>query len=312
MTRFEDRLTDLLRQASDGIDVSPALTRTALADARRNQRKTLVLGAGAGLLGTGVVAAGAFALAAPTHQKLEVVPGSSAGALPRGGTTAGCTTDAAVASPPPGDPIAASGLAAKGQLGSAVPVGNVPATALPGGGTTSTTVTATSGKPANIMGGGKPIPSEPAKPAGLDDISLPNPAPGFPLRRDPDSSFVQSGSDGTDSLEWTRFFAVETSAPHVEQLGCGAYGSTPTGPEATIMVVPRFAGDTAGQKVEGSFPVTSTVTARGTTAYVSHQSDKEAYDILQVSTDKWTVIVTGDWGTTVPEMVTLANALQNI
>ncbi|HVU73876.1 MAG TPA: hypothetical protein VHE83_13005 [Mycobacteriales bacterium] len=276
MTRFEDRLTDLLRDASDGVDVSPSLTRTVLADARRAQRKTVVLGAGAGLLGTGVVAAGAFALAAPTHQKLEVAtPGAAAG------TSSG--------------PVVGPTASANG-----IDCGPAPTAKAPG---------ADARAPRGKLG-----PAAPVKPAGLDAISLPDPAPGFPVRRDKDSSFVQSGGDGTEKLEWTRFFAVEQSPVHTQQLGCGSYESSPTGPEATIMVMSRAdVPPSDGRTFEGTIAVDGTTTALGHTAYIGHdKGSDDGWVAVQASNDKWTVIASGDSGTTVDQLVTLIDAIEGI
>ena len=334
MTRFEDRLTDLLREATDGIDVSPGLSRAALVDARRAQRVTVVLGTGAGLVGTGVVAAGALALASPTHQKLVVAPVSAASAsmtspdpckAPVAMPSASPTTSAA-----PTTADAAKRAAAGNHVVHDIPSGpkvgsasGAPTTAgnvvhhMSTGATASEPPTGADAKdPAAQNGLGKPLPGTPPKPAGLDAISLPNPAPGFPLRRsDSDTSFVQSGADATGNLEWTRFFAVETSAPTTTPLPCGGVETGPTGPEATLMVMPnaQVVGADA-QHVEGSFPTDGTTTALGRTAYVTHDgkgSDGSA-TVVEVSNDAWTVIATGDAGTTLPQLVALINAIDGI
>jgi hypothetical protein len=131
-------------------------------------------------------------------------------------------------------------------------------------------------------------------PAALTAVRLPDPAPGFGARRAPDSVGLEAGSsDG--QTHWTAVFLVGQPCAH----------------EATVIVGTMPMPATSGTPTFGATPgpITERPTVDGRPAYVTHDGDQT---ILYFATSRFTVEVVGSRSTTIAELVTLAEALENI
>jgi hypothetical protein len=149
-----------------------------------------------------------------------------------------------------------------------------------------------------VPGPPSPVPTdvkaEGPAPAALVAVRLPDPAPGFGGRRAPDSVSLTSLSS-SDRAYWTADFLV----------------GEPCGHEATVIVGDFPMPATSGIPVFGSSPgpITDHPTVGGRPAFVTHDGDQT---ILYFSTSRFTVQVVGSQTVTVAELVTLAEALENI
>jgi hypothetical protein len=143
------------------------------------------------------------------------------------------------------------------------------------------------------------------KPAGIDAVGLPDPAPGFPIRRWKDDVAPTSGIGTVDRTYYTATFGL---AKYPYATLPGSPGSqVPTGPEVTIFV--------------GDFPLSPAAVAAsdanarvaGATGYLVSGMDKSTptHD-LYFSTGTWTVEIHGFDGVTTAELVALGNALTGI
>lgn len=160
--------------------------------------------------------------------------------------------------------------------------------------------TTASGTPAQPQPGGAPS-------AALTAVSLPDPAPGFPLRRFPDATARTTALDGA---YWAHDFLLGRTPPDCQPLPPAGDGScTPTGPEATVIVLGRAKDIRPGAdgRLYGA-SVTGRRTVDNHTAYVT----QDGGPALLFATGQFTVIVAGSAGTTVNELVTLADALHGL
>jgi hypothetical protein len=246
-------LEQLLREAmTSHTDDVPALRPGAARQALRHSRRSRTMGVAAIGTATVAVTVGVGALAA-TWQ-----PSSTAG-----------SAGAAPASKPAADTPATAPTSA------AV--------------VTSTTVAAVPS--AMVVTGTEVVNKYGPAPAILASVTLPDPAPGFPLRREQDST--EPATFDTDKALWTKAFLVG-------QADAG-------GPEATVMVID---GSTGFQRNPASpSPAVTTVSVGGRPGQVYLSgTDHDVY----FTAVNLTVLVAGDQGATTDEMVALANALQGL
>jgi hypothetical protein len=142
------------------------------------------------------------------------------------------------------------------------------------------------------------IPSE-----ALRHVSLPDPAPGFPMRvPDPKDMIAYSGFGAGSSADyWSTLFKVEQTP---------AKGGVPTGPEASVIVIdgPVSATPDSHNQIDG-LPVIGHRTVSGRPAYVTQDG---AATILTFDTGRFTVDITGDFGATVDQLVALGAALTGL
>src|SRR5207302_785904 len=99
---------------------------------------------------------------------------------------------------------------------------------------------------------------------GLAGVSLPDPAPGFPIRRTPDSKSSHEG------LYMSRIFLVAVRPPTTRTLAPGVTESRPTGQEATVIVACHGAFPTTPDEINAhrQGTVIGTTTARGHAATI--------------------------------------------
>jgi hypothetical protein len=144
--------------------------------------------------------------------------------------------------------------------------------------------------------------------AALEAICLPNPAPGFPLRRGPDTT-TMTGGGLIQTSALTRTFLVGVTPPITTIEANGTILSTPTGPEATVVVARDGAFPTTPEAVgaAGVYPVVATTAALGMSA-----------TIVQVEAGEIGVLVSADgfavaaYGSAPAQLVTLINSLQGL
>jgi hypothetical protein len=155
-------------------------------------------------------------------------------------------------------------------------------------------------------------------PADLVAVALPDPAPGFPIRRWRDSVGLEPGPPG-QAAHWSATFGLAATPPKTETDAAGNVTAYPTGPEVTIFVnrlpIPELANGT----LEGH-PVIATPTVAGVTGHVTSYRDKgtpvgdmgTSVRELYFSTGKFSVKVVGFDGVSTAELVTLGNSLTGL
>jgi hypothetical protein len=140
-----------------------------------------------------------------------------------------------------------------------------------------------------------------AKAAGdLEAVSLPDPAPGFPVRRVPNETAGLCGCGGPVDV-WAKTFLVGVRPDAITDNHDGTYGGVPTGPEASVLVID-------GQ-VSERYRVTGHVKVGGYLATVLSDEGRAA---LAFSAGRFAVEVWGDEGATVDQLVTLAESIRGL
>ena len=122
-----------------------------------------------------------------------------------------------------------------------------------------------------------------------------DPAPGFPIRRAPDTVALTSGLPGTNDPRYVAAFLVASQDGH----------------QATVMVGAFPMPATSGIPVIGASPgpITDRPTVLGYPAYVTHDGQQT---ILYFSTGTYTVMVTGGAGVTADQLITLCYGLSGL
>jgi hypothetical protein len=143
--------------------------------------------------------------------------------------------------------------------------------------------------------------------AQIKAVTLPDPAPGYPLRREPDS--VAMNSFDSNVNYWSAVFLLGVTPGATASLGAGAVEVDPTGPEATVIVADGHPFDLSSPTSIGGVPVASTLTVQGHPAYLTEACDQTD---LYLSTGRFQVEVAGFGGTTITKLVALENALTGL
>jgi hypothetical protein len=184
----------------------------------------------------------------------------------------------------------ASGTGTSGTIASPEPTAPGPGTATP------------TGTPSSK--GGTP-------PAELAAVALPDPAPGFPIRRWTDSVGLESGPPGQEAY-WSATFGLAVTPPTTETDAAGSVSAYPTGPEVTILVNSLPMPDVRNGKLEGH-PVIATPTVAGVTGHVTSYLDKDTpVKDLYFSSGRLSIKVVGFDGVSTAELVRLGNALTGL
>jgi hypothetical protein len=137
-------------------------------------------------------------------------------------------------------------------------------------------------------------------------VSLPDPAPGFPYRLQPDAAPRLATVEGTQS--WSRSFSLAAKPESKASDGTGVAN----GPEAVIMVgtfpMPGTADAIAGH------PISERPTVAGTTGAVIkfEQSPGNPVTALYFHSGDFTVAMTGLYGATTVQLVALGNAIEGM
>ena len=143
----------------------------------------------------------------------------------------------------------------------------------------------------------------------LEAICVPDPAPGFPLRRNPDSTSMSGGA-------LTRTFLLGIAPPITTVQPGGAHLSVPTNSEASIIVTRDGAFPTTPKTIQaaGEYPVIGTTTARNTTATIVRTDS--GISVL-VSVDGFDIAASGShYGTAPPvtpaQLVNLIDSIRGL
>lgn len=193
--------------------------------------------------------------------------------------------------------VAVAGSTVVHDAGSSVPGGS----ASSGQPATSGSMTAT------------PSPSLPVGVAGqLEGVTLPDPAPGFPIRRVPDSAPRQVSLDGyADQQYWARSFLLAAKPEITTTDATGNVGGQPTGPEVT-MVVGTFPTQPSASQITGqtvsSHPQVAGVVG---TAYTGQEKGVPMMT-LAFQVGPFAVHIFGSGGATLDQLVALGNALTGL
>jgi hypothetical protein len=292
--------TDLHDLFADAYRAVPPSTVDADLVVRRGRRvrarRQAVTGTGA-LLGVSVVVAGSVAFVATATHGTTGAVGTVAGTGPSpSGIDPGFTGTSAR----PGDPSATPSPTPSDASPVDSPPGLIDSSMSPSPWKSGDPTPTPSGMPSSVEVG---LNLE-TKPAGIDSVGLPTPAPGFPLRRWVDDVSPTTLRDPGTSYYVATFGLAKTPYATLP----GSPGSqVPTGPEVTIFV--------------GDFPLSPAAVAAsdanarvaGATGYLVSGSDKgtPTHD-LYFSSGTWSIEIHGFGGVTTAELVALGNALTGI
>lgn len=300
---IEESLRAAMREQTAHLAVPAGLARTALRQAKRRGRvqqaasvTAAVAVAGAGVTG-GVWAHGRTTRGSAGGAS-TLAGGTLAGPASSASPTASCydttsPTPYVIASPSAGSVTAGSAAPGSSSQPSkaARPAKTAPVVAGP------------------VAGSGAPSAGEPAAgsaSAAIGGVRLPDPAPGFSLRRGTDSVDPTGIGDGT---YWTATFLVAEKPGLTSTPAPGIVEVEPTGPEATVLVSDGhpFALSSSPSEIDG-IPVTGTVTVHGYRGYVTRTCDQT--DIYFTS-GRFDVLLAG-FGTNDAQLVALGNAIEGL
>ena len=285
-----------LQQAFDRAGRTPPPSTVDLGDAVRQGRRARVrrrAAAGGALVGVGAAVAASVVLVAgltgPASEvtgRALVVPGagSSASAGSASGPTEAPVPDATSVVTAPGLP-----------LSSVTASGNVPPGAGPG--------------PSGL----DRSPQPPAAVATrLARVTLPDPAPGFPVRRWADEVAGESFTPGETTPTWTKVFGLAVTPPTSATDANGDATGEPTGPEVTLRVGLFAPAAEEGGRIKGD-RVVATVPVAGTEGRVTTSLDKgTAVRTLYLHVHDLSVEIIGFDGVTTEQLVALGNALRGL
>ena len=288
-------LDDLFRDAYRSAP-APVLDADAIVRRGRRVRARRRVAAGAtAAVGIGVVAVGSTAVAASLHAgpgPVGAAAGGGSSATPTSSDAASVTATQAPTPTPSSVTVTA---------GSPTPEQASPTPCL----TVSVPI---SGKPC-------PVPSDVSigltpevRPAGIDAVALPDPAPGFPLRRWTDGVEPSAGMGQSSTTYYVATFGLAVTPGRTLSDG----STQPTGPEITLFVGDFPMPAVSGGRIEGH-DVVASPTVHGVTGHVTSWTEKGTpmHD-LYFSTGTFTVAVHGFGDVTTAQLVALGDALTGL
>jgi|GEM_PF-4063382 len=148
---------------------------------------------------------------------------------------------------------------------------------------------------ASAPSGPKVDPSAPPKDPALDQVRLADPAPGYPVRRNPDEVALTAGLPGTDQQLWVATFLVATDTGQGATVMVGAFPLPATQGIPTIAASPG--------------PIIDRPTVQGRPAYVTIDGNEK---ILYFSSGQYTVMITGSIGASTDQLTALAGGLSGL
>lgn len=262
MTEQPDRIEDLLRQAmrerTAGAHPSPGLARKALRGAARGRRVQYAATAAASVAAVGAVTATGVSL------QHNARGGSGSAALASGlpSPTGRCYDTASPTAAPSGSTAAPSRAPASGAIVSS-------AVALPGASDRGATMSH-------------------APSAAIQQVTLADPAAGYPFRRGADS--LTPTGFGPSANYWTATFLLAQRPGVTTTLAQGVVETDPTGPEATVLVIDGHPFDLDNPTTLEGVPVSGATTVLGHQAWVTSTCDQT--DIV-FSTGRFQVLLAG-------------------
>jgi hypothetical protein len=145
--------------------------------------------------------------------------------------------------------------------------------------------------------------------AGLDDVTLPDPAPGFPVRRAPDNVEL---TDVAGRSSWVKSFLLAARPETRETDAAGNVSGTPNGAEVTMLVGDFPMPPTRDGTIEGH-RVVATPSVAGVTGQVTSWDEKgAAISELYFQKGGFTVEVIGFRDVTTGQLVDLGEALTGL
>jgi len=218
--------------------------------------------------------------------------------------------------------VTGSGLGAPAPGGGGLVVapgaGGAPSSALPSApvdvpGPVDTTTMATA-DPGPAPSGGAVKGGEPpaALAARFAAVTLPDPAPGFPVRRWTDELVQESVGGG--AVTWSKLFGLAVTPGAETSTSDGGTTTTPTGPEITLRVSESVvAGPVDGRVFGNPVDATSRVTVAGVEGTVSRYSEEGTdWVLLSFRAAGFHVEVGGNGEVTDAQLVALGEALTGL
>lgn len=139
-----------------------------------------------------------------------------------------------------------------------------------------------------------PLPSDP--PAALLGVSLPDPAPGFPVRISQPTRPILTKDFGTSF--WSRTWVLGLTRRNFA--------------DASVIVGDiRADGLSTPSTIQGD-KVQRTTSVQGHPAFLTHHKQDGPVDILYFASGRFTVMITGGKNTTPDELISLGNALTGL
>jgi hypothetical protein len=173
---------------------------------------------------------------------------------------------------------------------------------------------ASSGRPATSSSvTATPSPSQPIGVAAqLQAVTLPDPAPGFPIRRFQDSAPRQTSLDGVSApMYWVRsFLLAEKPGITTTDASGNVTGGRPTGPEVT-MFVGTFPAEWSAAHAGGRPSSQAAVAGVVGDVYVSTEKGVPML-VLTFQRGPFSVFIQGSGGATVDQLVALGDALNGL
>lgn len=297
MSDIEDLLRVALKQQTEQLMTTPGLARRALRGAGRTRRVQYAATATVAALGT------TAAVGVVDHNHLgrtsAAGPGACFGAAKPAVSSGPTSLEGAAPSPSlrllwssSGAPVFSAAATAVGSPGPVID-------GSPASTSTAALSPTVSSTPASVAVG--------SESAQIKAVTLPDPAPGYPLRRAPDS--VGLTGFGPGATYWSATFLLAVTTGATTSLGAGVSEVDPTGPEATVIVADGRPYDLSSPTSIQSVPVVKTLTVQGHPAYLTEACDQTD---LYLSTGRFQVLVAGSGGTTVNKLVALENALTGL
>lgn len=257
MNERPDGIEQLLRSAmharvQDAFP-APGMARKALRGAARGRRVQYAATAAASVAAVGVVTATTVVV----HGTIRGGGGGSAGALGGSGLPSPTGSCFDTASPTPAAPSSAI-------VGSESPLRS-PATSTPAQPSSSR-----SAPPPNVLNSDQPTQQGPS--SEIRDVTLADPAPGYPLRRATDS--LAPTGFGPSSTYWAATYLLAQTPGAEHSLGGGGMETDPTGPEATVIVIDGHPFNLDNPTTIEGLPVSETTTVLGHQAWVTSACDQ--------------------------------------
>jgi hypothetical protein len=264
----------------------------AIAIGRRARSRHQVLVGAAAATSVAAVVAGTVALSSA----VLAAPGGVS-------TTPGAGADPSVTTSVSSSVSSAAAALDQRSTGPTTPPLSVSVTASPPASSASSSALQANGS--NPKGGGEP-------PSAVAAVSLPDPAPGFPLRRwDDDVEQATIGAGGAPAWVATFGLGVRPDIPTRDSSG-RVIGGTPDGSQVTILVGDFELPALSGLTIEGNEVVARPAVA-GTSGYVTRYTEKgTVMSTLYFSSGHLSVEIFGYDNVSTNQLVALGNALTGL
>ena len=254
---IEHMLRSAMRAHVEGAFPAPGIARRAVRGADRGRRVQYAATAAASVAAVGVVTATTVVV----HQTAGSGGGTSALASGLPSPTGGCFDTARPT------PLASSDVATgKTPVPVLTPIKSAVSSMTSPTSPTSSTVAASAS--AQVLD--QPMRQGPSQ--QIRAVSLPNPAPGYPLRRGGDS--LAPTGFGPSAEYWTATYLLAQTPGAQHSVGNGAVEVDPTGPEATVLVIDGHPFNLDNPTTIEGLPVSETTTVLGHPAWVTSACDQ--------------------------------------